>query len=658
MSEWITTEQAALYEETSCQTIRRWINESRFETQTEIKGGIKRHYIKVDSLSIKAQKKYLQDTVVTSSAKPSKNERPKVDTQDKDVLGQLVRRFKDKGNKLLEELVDRSQIAQEVLRIRASSETNKTELINQLAADAGVSPATIRRWADSYVQYGQDGLIHRNILHSLFTPKEYRSFDALAQDYLRIQYLSDRQFSIEHCYNRTTKLAVEKDWAVGSYQTACRIIHDIPEEDIIFFRQGEEAWKNACMPRALRKDPEFNNEIWEGDHTRMNFFIEHEGKPIRLWLTIWVDARSRCTVGWCISTQANGETIGLSLRNAILPKKNSPIYGIPKYVLIDNGQDYISKRIMGERNPNFAQELQSPHLMGLFGRLGIMARNCAVRNGAGKGRVERKFRDITAKFYRDNPGWCGANTEERPAGLKEYKLCEEEKLSKFDQVVEDFSKFIDELNNAFHSEIGMTPLEKYLEGKRYREDVPSPRLLDLWLLPGDARVVNNVGIRFMNRVYDNIKALSGYTKEKISIFYDPNDLSKIYAFDLNGEFIDELPLKEKRPYITEEEDMYKHVGQQKGRRTMVTERRKEMQERLEEVGVQTKKRKHKTGTGENDGNPKVVNLSKDEKAAKQVEAARRKTPASETNIKTGQPGIHDRYVRDKSDSILKKLNLG
>lgn len=658
MESWLTTSQVAFYEGKTNRTIEYRIEQNKYEYRIERGiGNIRRYLINPASMSEKARKAYLKELADASIAESTKLEPPKriKPSPDSDVLGTIVRRYGEEG---LSKIVDRQKLVREVLAIRKSRVPNRTQIIKELAEEAGINLSSLYRWVDLYLQHGQDGLIHGNVLRQVVklteTPltREYESFDPLAQDYIIVIHLTNRKHSIKKCYDLTLKESRINSWKVGSYQTACRIIQDIPMEFKDYHRRGKDFWKQEHMTRALREDPQYNNEVWEADHTRMDFFINYEGRALRPWLTLIVDARSRVVVGWCISTQANSETIGLTYRHAILPKKGSPIYGMPKFNLIDNGTDFTSKRILGNRDPKFSQEAESNHLQGLFERLGIITLTCAIRNGPGKGRVERKFRDINSGFYRDNPGWCGANPKERPEGFNEKKLLKENKLSTFQQVIEDFKVFIDQLNNTYHSEIGMTPMEKYLQGERWKEEVPSIRTLDMWLLRGAARIVHKVGIMFKGNIYDDPVALCGYSKEQIDIYYDPADMNQVYACNDEGGFIGELPLKERRPYITSEEDMYKHIGQQKKTESHVRKYKEERQGRLDEAGVKTRKRTHKAATGDNNEPIKVVQISKDEVTAKEISKARNRKPEAK---KPDKLSPHDEYVKRRSDPIIEEM---
>lgn len=649
----VTTAEAAFYEGRSEQTIRRWIREGKYKFKTETVSGITRHLILLDSLSEQARREYLRLQEIEREPEPTVNQPEPKEEVHIDVLGRLKRRYGQRGEKLVEEIVFRENIAKMVISIRASKELGRTARINNLAASVGQSPATIRRWADKYVEFGQEGLLHSKTMESLYTPKSYRSFHPLAQDYLRVLWLDPSQPSIETVYEKVVKKANEKGWKIGSYNTACRIIQDIPEEDAVYFREGRKAWEATYMPRAIREDPDMLNEVFEIDHTQMNFFIEISGKAVRPWLTFVVEVKCRCVVGWCLSLQANAETIGLALRHAILPKPESSIFGLPKYVIIDNGKDFRSKRIAG-RNPNFGKEIHAPHLLGLFGKMGVMPRYCRAYNGAGKGRVERSFRTATEQFYRDYVGWCGANPGERPEQFDPKKLLAEHKLVDFDQCLADLKEFIHAFNHMPRDMFeGESSMDIYKENKRWKEEVPSPRQFDVWLLAGEARKVHNTGVRFRNRIYENVKALTGHVREEISILYDPNDPSYVLAHTLDGDFIDVLPLKQYRPYITDEESTFKHVAQQKARATSVRERKKEMEDRLKADGVKKPGKIQRMATGDNAGDPKVIIMHRDEQVAKKAEEHRQKEQKPDKR----EPSIHEKYREAKFEQLLQRMKL-
>lgn len=63
-----------------------------------------------------------------------------------------------------------------------------------------------------------------------------------------------------------------------------------------------------------------------------------DGKPVRPWLTAWMDAMSGCFVGWAITLNPDSDTIAESLVRGIGHTAGSPFFGAPLMLYIDNGK--------------------------------------------------------------------------------------------------------------------------------------------------------------------------------------------------------------------------------------------------------------------------------------------------------------------------------
>jgi putative transposase len=135
-----------------------------------------------------------------------------------------------------------------------------------------------------------------------------------------------------------------------SYTTVRVYLKSLPRAVRTLAKEGEKAFNNKLRPFVIRDYRKLAvNEIWVSDHMRHDVFVRNDldlpgstpDARLRLWLTAFMDVRSRKIVGmsWCVNPSS--ESISSALRVAVAQ------FGVPREVLIDNGEDYkkISKQV-------------------------------------------------------------------------------------------------------------------------------------------------------------------------------------------------------------------------------------------------------------------------------------------------------------------------
>ena len=138
----------------------------------------------------------------------------------------------------------------------------------------------------------------------------------------------------EFCYILSTPLTPGREDGscyVPSYQTCKRFIDNLEygRSDVkTFLEDGYQGFRNKGMIKAVRDIKSLRvMELIMGDAHTFDCWVsikrDNKTVAIRPYLVAFVDARSRCIVGWGICSCPNSEVIKNVLINMMYPKKNS-----------------------------------------------------------------------------------------------------------------------------------------------------------------------------------------------------------------------------------------------------------------------------------------------------------------------------------------------
>ena len=345
-----------------------------------------------------------------------------------------------------------------------------------------------------------------------------------------------------------------------SYSTVRRIIKTIPPTVRVLGREGAKAFQNQYgiyIPRSyadLR-----NREIFCGDHHEFDLFVHsRSGKLIRPWISAWQDLKTEVLVGWFISERPSSQTIALAFRHAVLPKDDG-IMGLPESIYVDNGKDFRSRYLEGQRRQLgrittdsvelFARAhglgvLDMRAMEGIWQNLGIKVRHTIPYNAQAKP-IERFFGTLERDFVQELPGWCGSKLALRPVDILKEQVrkhqawlkgeVEETPFLHLAEFALLFERWLYEhyLRTA-HARLGCSPIETYR--KEYGTPmVPDERTLDILLMRADQRLVRRNGLELFerNRWYWSEK-LVGREGTYVGVRWDPRDLGKVLVYTEGG----------------------------------------------------------------------------------------------------------------------------
>jgi len=419
---------------------------------------------------------------------------------------------------------------------------NRTEaIVIARAKEVGVHKATLYRWIELYETTGQ--------LSSLIPATKLRGGPGKT----RLQEANEtiiRNY-VKEVYDRNPTASIKT--ALKDIGKQCRAAGlNVPHETTIRNRIKLYSKKAGIGNRPGRKR-KGNNESAEGvfpggrfpldtvqiDHTKLDIMLVDETyrQPIgRPYITVAMDVFSRMIFGFYISLDppgffSTGQTLlmGISPKRSYLSKMGIKepwdIYGLPKTIHVDNAAEFRSRELK-----IFCEEY----------RINLEWRPVARPKFGGH--IERFVGTLNSALH-ELPGTTFSNPEQRG----DYKP-EKHAVFTIRELDEWIARYIVEVyHNTEHSNLGITPRQKYEQGilgDDITVGVGLPDLVDdverinMFLLPSEVRTIQREGVSIdgikyfadVLRVHLNSADTKG-RKHEFVFRRDPRDISRIYFYD-------------------------------------------------------------------------------------------------------------------------------
>ncbi len=555
------------------------------------RGGIKIEVL-LSSIPPEVQLKYYENTNMVNCRQSIKG----IDID----MAMYKQKFGEDG---LKELLFKFELVQKAIEIGIEFPREKTRICEQLAKDNNVGKRTLDRWIQAFSNFGTSGLMKKVERES---KGKRTSICFEAQRFIMDKYLTKakRKKTVVHellldyaeslgndaCKNCMYREGTESRMNLelqdifdvpickeefngikitSSSKTISRILkEDISSEVLDYARKGRKYWEAAYMQKAIREKPNIVNKCWFGDHHVFDVFVfDEKGKIAKPWITAWYDIGSGCLVGWCLSMNPNSRTIAEALSYGILEKPDVPFYGVPEIVYTDNGKDYRSHVFEGGKivEVDYGKMAYNIETEGILKQLHIQNIHAKAYHGWAKP-IERWFKTIEERYIRELPGWCGNNPDERPEGFdKEVKrLAEKGKLLSLDEFKEIFTGKIlrayhERSHTGYNNEI---PIERYMNLKKSRYDMPSWALLSIAKMECVEREVTTQGVRFDNNIYWH-KELIHLANEQVKLKYN-RERKDVVIIMHKDRFICAATVREKLQMVNEDpEKVAQNIALQK-----------------------------------------------------------------------------------------------
>jgi transposase InsO family protein len=203
-------------------------------------------------------------------------------------------------------------------------------------------------------------------------------------------------------------------------------------------------------------------------------------------------------------------------------------WGVPDFIIVDNGQDFVSKNIEVVCTALNIERIILPPF-------------CPEK----KGFVERFIETLSYGLFEELAGYVGHNIAQRKD--IEARRSFAQRMLKNGEVIE-FRMAMDELQRTIdiwvekiyhqriHRGIGKTPEVRSAESPVPVRKIMDERVLDVLLAPAGKAVVGKKGIQFKNGIYVGVE-LVDYIRQRVQLRQDLADAGKIYVFELTGKFI-------------------------------------------------------------------------------------------------------------------------
>ena len=513
---WISKQEAARLCGCSLDTIERRIAAGRLRTRPDshiAANGKRPVLVALDDLGPEAIRRYhappthnltgiaLLNSVPPPAPPPAADPTPTVPTSPAPVI--------EPSAGAVEEALMRKRVIDEIFARAAVEPKRRTIITAEVARVHGQGASTVRGWISRFNEGGFTALL-----------PQWRRPPSLHPDvkrFIQQAFLDPKQPHRTTVAARTATFCAREGFTIPSPSTVNRECQKIPIAVRTYHRLGKKAWAKHYDP-ILRRDYEdvAVGGMWCGDHRELDIFIRqpHGKGYLRPWLTAWEDVRSRAIVGWYLDLAPSSRTIALAFRNGVLA------YGRPRRVYIDNGKDYKCHYLNGEKTVTVSCDQET---LGVFGELGVDVTHANPYAARSKP-IERWFRNLSDRFDREQIGWCGPNSQQRPEKLK-AELASGALLT-IEQIRERLTAFIADYHAREHSGLGTTPLALW-EG--VPREIPHAHTMAFMLMKVCERRIANDGIHLLGMRYW-ASELSGYIGEKADVRYDPADVSRILVF--------------------------------------------------------------------------------------------------------------------------------
>lgn len=363
-------------------------------------------------------------------------------------------------------------------------------------------------------------------------------------------YLDEAQHPISRCYEysrlwvmETCPELYEDIPSVSSFYR--RVERDIPEPLKVLGREGEKAYRDRCAPyiRRVYDDME-SNEYWVADtHTLDVISNDEDGRQHRMYLVAFFDARSGIFTGCYLADQPGSQPTLTALRKGIQK------YGIPQYIYVDNGREFLTHDVGGLGHRARKKHLDEFSPPPVFQRLGITMVNAQVRNARAK-IIERRFRDVKDHLSRLFPTYTGGNVVERPEqlkyNLKAGKIIADTELTVIVETVLEHYFNRQPYGGAVARDRGKSRAQVYQENLHTKRVASEDDLNLLMMRSSRVQTVGRRGVHLtiggVRFDYWNDELVQMMFGQKVYFRYDPEALGEVRVYNLEDRLLTVAPM--------------------------------------------------------------------------------------------------------------------
>lgn len=364
-------------------------------------------------------------------------------------------------------------------------------------------------------------------------------------DIFEYYYLDQSRKSVKLCMTLTElELKAEgKEYALPlpSITTFQRRAGNIPVPYIKYWRYNEKTFIGECAPYIKRMyDDLESNDIWVADNHTFDVMVNKNNAPVRVYLTAFMDVRSRKMTGWCVTDAPSSDATIYAL------KKGCEKYGVPKMLYTDNGREFLFHDLGGNgfRKRRKGEPLKLPSILD---DLGIRFTTALPKNARAKG-VERAFLTVKETFSKLYDGYTGGTILEKPDRLK-TEVKNKSALTAIDDFKNQVDAYITGIYNkhshAGEGMYGRSPDEVFAANLIEQRVIPKEKINLMFMRyakssSGMLKVgKNGISLKFYGQElqYWNEELWRLWFGKDVYVRYSPDDLSAIRVYDAQKRFI-------------------------------------------------------------------------------------------------------------------------
>lgn len=418
---------------------------------------------------------------------------------------------------------------------------------------------TLYRKDKALREQGEAALIDKRGKHNAHT----RRLTEEIWDMFEYYYLDQSRKTVKLCMTLTElnlkQLGKGELLPLPSVTTFQRAVNALPIPFIKYFRYNEKQFIGECAPYIKRMyDDLESNDIWVADNHTFDIMVGKDGKTVRVYLTAFMDVRSRKMMGWCVTDAPSSDATIYAL------KKGCEHHGVPKMLYTDNGREFLFHDLGGNgfRKKKKDEELKLPSILD---DLGIEFKTALPRNARAKG-IERAFCTVKETFSKLYESYTGGTILERPDRNKVVAKKPNE-LTQVTEFVHQVDTYIQGwYNRQTHSGEGMNgkcPDEVYalnlIEKRVIQQD--KLNLMFMRYAKGNKGTIkvgkNGVSLKFYGQELQfwNEDLWKLYFGRDVYVRYSPDDLSSVRVYDGDMRFICTAELRTVLGYRASKEDI-------------------------------------------------------------------------------------------------------
>lgn len=418
---------------------------------------------------------------------------------------------------------------------------------NQRNPEDAITKSQLFRWQRKYKNGDVADLVDLRGGHN----RGQVTIEPEAWEYFYALYMTLQKRSIQRCWEYT-KAEYPNIPTVTAFE---RKVNTIPKLAVIFYREGEKAFNDACVSMERSREDINSNDIWFSDHHLMDVaVINNRGRVFRPWLTVFFDARSNKVISFIVRDKSADATV---IKQCL--RLGMEEFGVPKELYFDNGKDYREKSF----NTDFPLSLTK--------QLGINQIYATPYHGQAK-TVERFFGTMEDRFCKFLPTYLGKDAKKRPENMRVTFDRLKDKCPTMEKFVELLSGYFKEYNNTASAGADMDnkcPDQVYFENLVTKNEVRDKSILRILCGTFDERIVQKNGVQYQGRFYYHTELLS-HQGEKVIINYDPYNMDELNIFDSDMRAICRASVKVRTPFRhTTQEQIREAMKERKNARKIV-----------------------------------------------------------------------------------------